>query len=355
MVVQLLIVDRIGSPGTLASVSGQGNTADPLLPPSGLKSSGLSPAAPSPSVLSSLATVASNAQPSTASNGPRLLSLKTSDSVASQGDTANKDTVSSAPPFDPPRTSRLLAFGARDAKVTVQPSPQSAAAAVQMGRLQQMDPLRPNQRRPSASPVIPLSASQQTAFEKPNLQQQVPLENHFDTIITDNSGRRVSLEQLGHGSGLYESAPRSANPLDTNREILNIDLARSSGSLGISERTGFISQSESLHHLVDTRRNPTPPTANYGVVSPISPFEGQLGNGQNTYATGKGSRMAKHFERQRDQSFSAPRNVPNAGSNGMFSNRQEQLLHANQLASGESRNIQDLLTMLNNSAQVCSF
>ena len=57
--------------------------------------------------------------------------------------------------------------------------------------------------------------------------------------------------------------------------------------------------------------------------------------------------MAKHFERQRE-TVNTGRN-PQAPMNGVIPGRQEPQVP---LVPNENRNIQDLLTMLNNSAQV---
>lgn len=350
------MADRGASPAAASPVNGITGSMDPLLAAKStiaLKPPSAAPLVPSSSGAGGLPAVSNNIPSSSLSNGPRLLSLKSIETTAIQ-ETATKDPPASAAPFDPPRTSRLLAFGSQSAKVTAQPSPQSAAAAVQMNRLQQMDPLWPNQRRTSVSPAMPHSAPQQAAFDKPVLQQQQMLAgSQLDMNVAENLSRRPGLETLGYNP-LYENAPRSANALDAPREIANIDIGRSSIPLSASERTVFMSQPESLQHLSDVRRNPTPPTAGYGITSPISPFDSQMGGAQNTYSSGKGSRMAKHFERQ--ALINAGRNVPlsGLGPNGMIQNRQEPPPLNNPIAPGEGRNLQDLLTMLNNSAQVRS-
>ncbi|KAL5519113.1 hypothetical protein ACEPAH_796 [Sanghuangporus vaninii] len=347
--------DRVASPAGASPVNGISGSIDPLLAAkstAALKPPSSAALAPSPSGAGALPSLSENVPSSALSNGPRLLSLKTSETTTFQ-ETVNKDAPGSTASFDPPRTSRLLAFGAQSTKVTAQPSPQSAAAAVQMNRLQQMDPLWPNQRRTSVSPAMPHSASQQAMFDKPVMQQQMLTGGQFDMNVSENLSRRPGLDSLGYNP-LYENAPRSANALDASREITNIDTGRSSIPLSASERTVFMSQSDSLQHLADARRIPTPPTAGYGVTSPISPFDSQMSNTQNSYSSGKGSRMAKHFERQRDQSLiNVGRNPPlsGLGPNGMMQNRQEQTPTNNPMAAGEGRNLQDLLTMLNNSAQ----
>lgn len=355
-----LSANRIGSPGTASSENGMGSSIDPLLVTKSSMSLKTSVSAtsltPSPSALSGLGALpnsTSNAiSPTVArsdSNGPRLLALKSSDSASFQGDSVNKDATA----FDPPRHSRLLAFGAQNTKVTAQPSPQRAAAAVQMGRLQQIDSSWPNQGRTSVSPSIPLSASQHSGVDRTNLQQQLLAGGQLDINAANNVSSRSGLESATHNSMVFDNPSRLGHIVDLNRDFNNYDANRSSIPLSASERTAFKTQPDSLHHLADARRNPTPPTGNYGVSSPISPYENQMGGGQNSYSTGKGSRMAKHFERQRDQ-VNVGRNVPNAAAvaNGMMSNRQEQQSFNGPVGNGESRNIQDLLTMLNNSAQV---
>ncbi|KAH8120141.1 hypothetical protein DFH11DRAFT_1558531 [Phellopilus nigrolimitatus] len=291
------------------------------------------------------------------SNGPRLLSLKTTDSAAIHGDAqtlVNKDVTSPSITFDPPRQSRLLAFGAHNAKTTAQPAPQSALAAAQMGRLQQqsMDPLRPNQRRPSVSPVFPHSVSHQSGLDKASLQQHI-LASQYDMNV-DNMPRRSAHESAGPHSLTFENAPRSGFPMDASREFANNgDMTRSSSIplSSASDRAAFISPSDALHHLSDVRRNPTPPTAGFNATSPISPFDNQMSSAQSTYSTGKGSRMAKHFEKARE---SHTVNLGRALHQGMGANgagRQVPQGFNNALGGAENRNIDDLLTMLNNSAQ----
>ncbi|EJD04137.1 uncharacterized protein FOMMEDRAFT_146175 [Fomitiporia mediterranea MF3/22] len=356
--------DRPGSLNAVNPETGLSGVIDPLLASKSaisLKTTiSANPSVPSPSSLPGLGAPSnptSNAHTPTSvrpeNNGPRLLSLKTPDSATFHGDLANKDAPSSATVFEPPRQSRLLAFGAQNTKAPAQPSPQSAAAAVQMGRLQQMDPLGPNQRRPSASPAMPLSASQQTAIDRANLQQQLLASGQLDMNIAEHVSRRSVPESAGHNPLAFDNATRSVGLMEVNKEFHNGDALRSSVPLSASERGAFSSQADSLLHLSDVRRNLTPPTASYGVTSPISPFESQMNGGQTTYSSGKGSRMAKHFEKQRDPVMNVGRNVPNVGmgTNSMAPNRQEQQTLNTQAGSGENRNIQDLLTMLNNSAQ----
>ncbi|KAI5122602.1 hypothetical protein M0805_004816 [Coniferiporia weirii] len=290
------------------------------------------------------------------SNGLRLPPLRASESnhVAQM---AAKDANPPEASFDPPRQSRLLAFGAQSTKVPAQPTPQSASAAVQMSRLQQLDPLWPGQRRPSASPVFPQhSASQQSGLEKAGIQQHI-LAGQYDFNVIETIPRRTALEATGAHSLTFENAARSGMLTDSSKEYNGGDMARSSSIplTGAPDRAAFISQSDALHHLSDLRRNPTPPTAGLGTTSPISPFDNQLGGGQSSYSSGKGSRMAKHFEKMRDphsQTMNINRvNNPGMGSNGMLPGRQEHQAFGNPLGGAESRNIQDLLTMLSNSAQ----
>ncbi|THH03828.1 hypothetical protein EW145_g5972 [Phellinidium pouzarii] len=293
----------------------------------------------------------------TESSGPRLLPIKTSESAVTHSDlqNMNKDSNSPQVPFDPPRQSRLLAFGAQSAKIPAQPTPQSASAAVQMSRLQQLDSLWPNQRRPSASPVFQQHpASQQPGLDKANMQQHM-LAGQYEFNIVDNIPRRTAVEATGIHSSSYDNVARIH--ADSSREFNSGDVSHSSSIplTSASDRAAFISQSDALHYLSDIRRNPTPPISGFGATSPISPFDNQQGGGQSSYSSGKGSRMAKHFEKLRDphsQTTNMGRvNNPSMNSNGGMPGRQEYQVYGNSLGGAENRNIQDLLTMLNNSAQ----
>lgn len=283
------------------------------------------------------------------SNGPRLLSSKTSESFLPPSDIHSlaKDANQQAS-FDPPRQSRLLAFGAQSMKAPAQPTPQSASAAAQMNRLQQLDPPWPGQRRPSVSPVMP----QQSNPQQSNLDRFGGQGNQYDLGVIENMQRRPAAGALvSHG------LPYDNRPLDIG-ELPGRDLGRNSISLATNaDRAAFLAQAEALQQLNDIRRHPSPSNAPYNTTSPVSPFDSHLTGNQSSYSSGKGSRMAKHFERARDSSQGLPINRLNSavlGVNGGVPNRQDHQMSNTGLGPPENRNIQDLLTMLNNSAQVCS-
>lgn len=266
-------------------------------------------------------------------NASHLTASKTADSFAHTKDTNQQ------PQFDPPRQSRLLAFGAQ-ARSPAQPTPQSASAVAQMNHLQQqLDPTWPGQRRPSVSPVIPQQSNPQQGLDRVNASN-----NQYDINVLENMQRRGTASQ-----GLMYD-----NRLP-DLEVMNREFGRGSMS---SERAALLAQAEALQQLNDNRRHPTPPGASFNATSPVSPFDNQLIGNQSSYSSGKGSRMAKHFERARDPAQGQSVNRLNnavLGANGGLAARQEQQLSNHALGPPENRNIQDLLTMLNNSAQVCSF
>lgn len=317
---------------------------DPLLASkAGMSLKNLTLSTSATSLLGVPGSLSSNGITPRENNGPRLLSLKSPESVTNENVLGSKDILSPTSSFDPPRQSRLLAFGAQNGRPVAQPMPQNTATAAQMNRLQQNEQLWPNQRHSSTSPAISIPSSQQQGIDKSSAMLQTQM-GQFDNV---NINRQMGLESSVQPSLVFDNMARSSLPLDNGREFMNPELNRSSLPLSsLGDRGAYISPSDGIHQLADPRRNPSPPIGGFGVTSPISPIDGSLGS-QTTYASGKGSRMAKHFERQRE-TVNTGRN-PQAPMNGVIPGRQEPQVP---LVPNENRNIQDLLTMLNNSAQV---
>lgn len=279
----------------------------------------------------------------TESSGSRFLSLGASEPQSA----TSRDIVSPVANFDPPRQSRLLAFGAQNAKASPQSQPQESA---QLTRLQS-EVLPSTLRRPSASPTIPVSASHQSILEKPRAQQQsfggLP-ELHGG----DELARRMMLSSGSTPLSLENGRISNPNLPEFNRDFRGNDALRSAPISGFGDRGGYLNQSD-VFQSSDIRRNATPPNSGFSLTSPVSPFEGQPINNQTTYSTGKGSRMAKHFvDKQRDPGIGMNRlsQGQNPGMNIPLSRVEQPSF--NNAGPGGKRDINDLLAMLNNSAQV---
>ena len=197
---------------------------------------------------------------------------------------------------------------------------------------------------------MPISASQPNIFDKPRAQQ-MPFNSLAELQHADELSRRIGMDSSAFNPLAIEGG-RLINPnlSELNRDYKSNDPLRSAPITGLSERAGYPSQND-FFQPADIRRNVTPPNSQF-TLSPVSPYEGQVLNNQTTYSAGKGSRMAKHFEKQRDINVGQSRNAPmqNMGLNAL-PNRHEQPPQSSNVAAG-GRNIQDLLTMLSNSAQV---
>lgn len=281
----------------------------------------------------------------TESGGSRFLSLGTADTQ-----TMSKEVPSPTVTFDPPRQSRLLAFGAQASKPSPQPNMQNAAAAAQLNRLQS-EAFPSALRRPSASPTIPVSASQRIVLDRTRLQQ-TPVNGYSKHHNGDDMARRLALDSGGYNPLAFESGHLSnPNLSELSREVKNSDALRSPPVSGLNERVGYLPQSD-FFQVSDIRRNTTPPNSSYAVTSPVSPFEGQMSGNQTTYSSAKGSRMAKFWKEPRDTIAGSNRGVQGqgVGMNAAATRVEQPALNNN--VSGGTRNIQDLLTMLNNSAQV---
>lgn len=285
--------------------------------------------------------------------------------ILGDNQTLSRDSNSPATQFDPPRQSRLLAFGAQNPRVGSQAASQSIPGAAQIPRLpqQSVDPLWPNQiRRPTESPVFVTTGSQQVSSDKnANLQHLLAAQYDMNNIVpnVESGSRRSMLESIAvqQGFPLVDDGPRSS-VIDSGRSFTGpIDQIRTS-SIPLSvvaDRNAYMSVSDSLHNPSDIRgRNATPPTAPLSATSPISVFDNQLGGGQSAYSTGKGSRMAKHFEKHREsQSLSLGRasNI-GMGANGILSGRQELQSFGNTPLGSEAKGYTDIIAMLTHSAQV---
>lgn len=286
------------------------------------------------------------------STGPRLLNLRP---PGEQNDNQPpRETVSPSVPFEPPRQSRLLAFGTQNSKNANQ-SLQGSSAQPRLPQ-QAIDPLYPNNHRASASPVFH-TVPQQVLLDRsgvhPNMTQgqfdgnimrgnieNAPRHRNFDNGIHPGFPQHEGQRSNYLAEGSRESA-LLANQLDSIRAGPTISLSN------INDRGGFPLQQESMH-ISDLRvGNPTPPTG-FGAASPVNSFDGQSGG---AYSTGKGSRMAKHFEKTRDTNpqGSGRGQTPMLTPNGSVHLRQESQGMGNAI---EGRNLTDLLNMLNHSAQV---
>lgn len=285
--------------------------------------------------------------------GPRLLNLRQGEQIDAQPP-STKENLSPSIPFEPPRQSRLLAFGSQAVKAgnTHSQGPTSQPRLPQPA----IDPLYANGHRASVSPVFQ-SGSQQIIHERSNFAHMLPgqLEASLLRGNVENVHRRSALESVGIHQGYNGiDGPRPQNMTGGARDpaILASQLeSLRPGSISLSnvnDRRGYQLQQEAMHHMSDLRvGNPTP--TSFGAASPV--FDGPAGNAQASYSVGKASRMARHFEKSREAQAMGASHQQNAMAppNGsVHLGRESQGVDNAQ----EGKNITDLLTMLNNSAQV---
>lgn len=291
----------------------------------------------------------------------------------------NRDAQTPSSSFDPPRQSRLLAFGAqsRNAAQTGLPAQLGASAGIGIaqtpenvpftgtGTSEGLDaanlsrqPAEPHwaTSRTTTSPSFPHSFAQQGVTDRSSILGQQPLGSSIPNV--DNLSR-LQDQELSHlllndnpslrshfaAEGIRDqfNIPNNARPLVSDSRSTSISLT------GNDRVMGFVSPSEALHQLDGRGRNGTPPAAPFGSTSPISPYDGQV---QPAMSVGKGSRMAKHFERVNRETPALNGMARGQMNQGMGMGGREQQGLNMPLGAGQARNIADLLTMLNNSAQV---
>ena len=121
----------------------------------------------------------------------------------------------------------------------------------------------------------------------------------------------------------------------------------------------FVAGSDNFHQISEMHNGvPTPPLSTGFNASPLSPYDSQMNATGTSYASGKGSRMAKHFEKSRENQMQNIVRAQTATYSGTPPIGRQDSPVFNGQAGGtapEQRNISDLLAMLSNSAQVCSF
>lgn len=326
----------------------------------------------------------------------RLLSMKSSqpDSNVSRFFPGGKNDISLTPSvaqppinrdaqtpssFDPPRQSRLLAFGAqsRNTAQTALPSQQGASSGIGLTRTpenvsfanapegleasilsrQSVEPSWATSRTTS-SPSFAQSFAQPVGTDRSSIIGQHALNS---TIPNTENFSRLQNQELSQLLLNDNTTLRSNFGMEALRDQFGVpnhtrppisDSRSTSISLSGNERVmGFVSPSEGLHQLEGRGRNGTPPAAPFGSTSPISPYDGQV---QPALSVGKGSRMAKHFERV-NREVPTPNGMARVQMNqGMGIPGREQQVNTPP-GAGQARNIADLLTMLSNSAQVRSF
>ena len=260
------------------------------------------------------------------------------------------------PPFEPPRQSRLLALGAQSSKSLHTPSLPTVVQAPPPSQ-QPMETLLWNGQLPAVTPAFP---AQQGVLEKPvatpAARRQLDMSNQMLQGMETNSGPRVASRESGT---FVQYDPTSRLAMDAVRDVSGfsgVDVSRtSSAGHPLAPERNVAYSAEGFHQIPEGRNGvPTPPLGGYN-SGPMTPFDNAPAAAPS-YASGKGSRMAKHFERSRENQITniVRTHAGNTSGTPLIGRQDSPVFTGPQIGAGgaEQRNITDLLAMLNSSAQV---